>query len=90
MPRGGNNNSGGGDSKPQRMVVWDIQEVEGRDKAFWNRCGVGWMNRDGSINFTLEYLPLPRFKKDGTPYRIQMQIKKYEPKESSEGESFSE
>lgn len=89
MPRGGNSSSGGGE-KPQMMVVWDIQEVEGRDKPFWNRCGIGFVNRDGSINFRMEYQPLPRLKKDGTMYPVNLQIKKYEPKEKTEGETFSE
>lgn len=24
------------------------------DKAYFNKCGVGWLNKDGSINFKLD------------------------------------
>ncbi len=28
------------------------------DKAYWNRIGVGWDNKDGSINVQLNALPI--------------------------------
>lgn len=71
-------------------IAYHIQHVEGKEKPFWNRIGVAWVNGNGSINLKLEYLPLPTVKKDGTVAEMVINIQDYEPKEKTEGESFSE
>jgi hypothetical protein len=37
-------------------VLWMI--TERGDRSFWTRIGVGYVNRDGSINLSLEALPI--------------------------------
>jgi hypothetical protein len=44
-------------NRSQMYVAYNITTREG-GKSFWNRCGVAWVNRDGSINIKLELLPL--------------------------------
>ena len=39
-------------------VAYTIVETNGDAKAFWQRVGSAWMNQDGSINITLNALPL--------------------------------
>ena len=43
------------------------------EKKFWNRIGVAFVNRDGSINVKLEAVPV----------KGEMQIRDYVPKEES-------
>ena len=45
--------------------------TERNDKTFWNRIGVAFTNRDGSINVKLDALPI-----GGT-----LQIRDYEPRD---------
>lgn len=42
----------------ERLDAWHIREVEknGTKESFWTRIGVGWVNRDGSINLQLNLL----------------------------------
>jgi hypothetical protein len=37
-------------------IVYVISERNGR--SFWNRCGVAFVNSDGSLNVKLESLPV--------------------------------
>ena len=48
--------------------------TERNDKTYWNRIGVAFTNKDGSINVKLDALPL-----SGT-----LQIRDYEPREDSD------
>lgn len=43
-------------------------------RSFWNRCGVAFVNRDGSINVKLESVPV----------NGELQIRDYVPREASE------
>jgi hypothetical protein len=43
-------------------VLYQIVEVKGRKKPLWNRAGVGFVNRDGSLNITVDALPGCRFQ----------------------------
>jgi hypothetical protein len=49
--------------------------TERGEKTFWNRVGVAFTNRDGSINVKLDALPLSG----------QLQIRDYEPREDADG-----
>ena len=61
----------------QMKVVWMI--VERGDKSFWSRIGVGFVNRDGSVNLQLDALPcVPGAK---------IQIRDYTPKDADDGEA---
>jgi hypothetical protein len=44
----------------QRLEVWSIRNAKTTtgDRSFWTRCGVAFVNRDGSINVKLELMPL--------------------------------
>lgn len=56
----------------QKLDVFVIQPSETeRNKSFWHRCGVAFVNRDGSINLKLDLFP-----------NIQMQIR--EPKSDAD------
>jgi len=35
---------------------------EGKDKSYWSRAGVAFVNRDGSLNMRLDILPSVRFQ----------------------------
>lgn len=59
-----------------RMKVAYVITERG-DRSFWNRIGVAFLNRDGSINVKLDALPLSGM----------LQIRDYEPKEESEGDA---
>jgi hypothetical protein len=48
--------------------------TERNDKTYWNRIGVAFTNKDGSINVKLDALPI-----GGT-----LQIRDYEPREEFE------
>ena len=43
------------------------------DKSFWNRIGIAFVNRDGSLNVKL----------DSVPVNGEMQIRDYVPREES-------
>ena len=45
------------------------------EKKFWNRIGVAFVNRDGSINVKLEAVPVAG----------EMQIRDYVPREDADG-----
>ncbi len=47
--------------------------TERNDKTYWNRIGVAFSNRDGSINVKLDAVPI-----SGT-----LQIRDYEPRDES-------
>ena len=47
---------------PTHKVLYQIVEVKGRKKPVWNRAGVGFINRDGSINITVDALPGCKFQ----------------------------
>ncbi len=47
---------------PTHKVLYQIVEVKGRKKPVWNRAGVGFVNRDGSINLTVDVLPGCKFQ----------------------------
>lgn len=50
-------------------IVYVISERNGR--SFWNRCGVAFVNADGSINVKLESIPVSG----------EVQIRDYVPRE---------
>jgi hypothetical protein len=58
--------------QPKFKVCYVI--TERGDKSFWNRIGVAFTNKDGSINVKLDALPT-----GGT-----LQIRDYEPREELE------
>ena len=47
---------------PNHLNLFQIVEVKGRRKPVWNRAGVGFINRDGSINVTVDALPGCKFQ----------------------------
>ncbi len=49
-------------SVPNHKVLYQIVEVKGRRKPVWNRAGVGFVNKDGSINVTVDSMPGCRFQ----------------------------
>ncbi|HKQ71805.1 MAG TPA: hypothetical protein VJT73_20820 [Polyangiaceae bacterium] len=49
--------------------------TERNDKAYWNRIGVAFTNKDGSLNVKLDALPT-----SGT-----LQIRDYEPRDEVDG-----
>lgn len=65
--------------KVERYEVFHIREATGQTEAkhFWDRCGVAFVNKDGSINVSLSMLPL-----DG-----KVQLRKPEPKAEKVGEA---
>jgi hypothetical protein len=49
----------------QKLDVFITQpNPNDKNKSFWNRCGVAFVNRDGSINLKLDLFP-----------NVQMQIR---------------
>jgi hypothetical protein len=56
-------------------IVYVVSERSG--KHFWNRIGIAFLNRDGSINVKL----------DAVPVTGEMHIRDYVPKEDSHGYS---
>ncbi|MDA2933235.1 hypothetical protein MYX82_02715 [Acidobacteria bacterium AH-259-D05] len=42
------------------LIVYIIREGEERD--YWNRCGVAFRNKDGSLNMKLDLFPDVRFQ----------------------------
>jgi hypothetical protein len=49
--------------------------TERNEKSYWNRIGVAFINKDGSLNVKLDALPI-----GGT-----LQIRDYEPREEFDG-----
>ncbi len=81
--------------KPKLKIAYHIKHEEGREKPFFNRIGRAFVNRNGSINLFLDYLPLPTIKKDkdsstGEVYEMVINIQDYVPKEKTDGDSCSE
>jgi hypothetical protein len=76
--------------KSKLKIAYHIKHEEGREKPFFNRIGRAFTNKNGSINLLLDYLPLPTVKKDGTVYEVVINIQDYQPKEKTDGDSFSE
>lgn len=52
-------------------IVYVISERNGR--SFWNRCGVAFVNQDGSLNVKLESVPV----------NGEIHIRDYVPREES-------
>lgn len=77
-------------AKSVLKIAYHIKKEEGRDKPFFNRVGRAFLNKDGSINLLMEYLPLPVVNKDGSVEQMTINIRDYVPKEKTEGDSFSE
>ena len=44
-------------TKKEMKVIWTVVD-RGPGKQFWTRVGVGFINRDGSINVRLDAIPL--------------------------------
>jgi hypothetical protein len=57
-------------------VVWTVIE-RGPGKSFWTRVGVGFVNRDGSINLRLDAIPI-----SGT-----LQVREWQDPQERRGES---
>jgi hypothetical protein len=64
--------------------VYHLKKEEGREKAFFNRIGKAFTNRDGSLNVILDYIP----PCENGEYKIH--IRDYEPKEKKEAGAFEE
>lgn len=63
------------DERSYKMkVVYVITERDGR--SFWNRIGVAFVNKDGSLNVKLEALPVSG----------ELHIRDYTPPEHDEGD----
>jgi hypothetical protein len=58
---------------PSKMKIVYVITSRG-EKKFWNRIGVAFVNRDGSINVRLEAVPVSG----------EMQIRDYVPREESD------
>jgi hypothetical protein len=58
-------------------IAYVITERNGRN--FWNRCGVAFVNTDGSLNVKLESLPVSG----------EIQIRDYVPREETAGGRFA-
>lgn len=47
----------------ERLIVYVIQPAAAEgEKEYWNRCGVAWVNKDGSINLQLDLFPVTKFQ----------------------------
>ena len=51
-----NGNAGAGANQRAMKVVYSITERAGR--SYWTRVGIGFENRDGSLNLRLEAFPV--------------------------------
>ncbi len=58
-------------------IVYVISERNGR--SFWNRCGIAFVNADGSLNVKLESLPV----------NGEVQIRDYVPRDETSPGRFS-
>jgi hypothetical protein len=54
--RGAGRGLKGGIVEQDRLLVYVIQRGK-NEQDYWNRCGVAFVNRDGSINVKLDLLP---------------------------------
>jgi hypothetical protein len=50
-------------------ILWMI--TERGERSFWTRIGVGYINRDGSINLSLDALPLGASKLQLRDYTVR-------------------
>jgi hypothetical protein len=41
--------------KAKPKIVYVIREND--DKKYWHRCGIAWVNRDGSLKLELDLFP---------------------------------
>lgn len=57
-------------------VLWMITE-RGDKKSYWTRVGVGFVNRDGSINLQLDAVPVGGGK---------LQLRDYTPRDAEQGD----
>ncbi len=57
-------------------ILWMI--TERGERSFWTRIGVGYVNRDGSVNLSLDALPLGSSK---------LQLRDYTVRDAEAGES---
>lgn len=55
--------------KGKMLIAYVITNRNGR--SFWNRCGVAFVNSDGSINVRLEVIPISG----------EIQLREYTPRE---------
>lgn len=62
----------------------------GEKKVFFNRVGRAFVNKDGSLNMFLDYLPLPSVDDDGKSEPIVFNIRDHQPKEQRDKEGFNE
>ena len=60
-------------SSSKMKIAYVITEREG--KHYWNRIGVAFVNRDGSLNVRLEAIPV----------KGELQIRDYVPKDEAVG-----
>lgn len=77
-------------AKSVLKIAYHIKKEEGRDKPFFNRIGRAFVNKDGSLNLLLDYIPMPVVNKNGTVEQLTINIRDYEPKEKRDSDSFSE
>jgi hypothetical protein len=64
---------------PKKMKsVYSV--VERNNKTYWRPLGIGFVNRDGSINLKLDTFPLWNGGKE-----LVIQVRDYEPKEERGG-----
>jgi len=77
-------------AKSALKIAYHIKKEEGRDRPFFNRVGRAFVNKDGSLNLLLDYMPLPVVNKNGTVEQLTINIRDYEPREKSESDTFSE
>ena len=72
--------------KAKFKVLYHIKKEtrDGEEKTFFNRCGRGFVNKDGSINLFIESLPT------GLNEETAFNLRDYEPKEKKERATFSE
>lgn len=71
-------------AKAQLKIAYHIKREEGREKPFFNRIGRAFVNRDGSLNLFLDYVPVGLGPNDA------INIRDYEPREPKASESFGE
>lgn len=57
-------------------VLWMI--TERGERSFWTRIGVGYVNRDGSVNLSLDALPVGASK---------LQLRDYSARDAEAGEA---
>lgn len=72
--------------KAKLKVLYHMKKEtrNGEEKTFFNRCGRGFVNKDGSINLFFESFPV------GITEETAFNLRDYVPKEKKEADSFSE